>query len=49
MQVSAQLRLQPDPTRYTLARFLDDVAERHGPRVALRFEGRSVTYDALRG
>jgi fatty-acyl-CoA synthase len=48
VQVSAALRLQPDPTRYTLPRFLDDVAERHGPRSALRFEGRDVTYAELR-
>lgn len=48
MQVSAALRLQPDAARYTLPRFLDDVAERHGPRAALRFEGRDVTYAALR-
>jgi fatty-acyl-CoA synthase len=48
VQVSAQLQLQPDATRYTLPRFLDDVAARHGPRVALRFEGRDTTYAALR-
>jgi len=48
VQVSAALQLQPDPARYTLPRFLDDVAERHGPRVALRFEGQSVTYADLR-
>ena len=46
--ISAELHLQPDPARYTLPRFLDDVAERHGPRVALRFEGGSVTYTELR-
>jgi fatty-acyl-CoA synthase len=46
--VSAELRLQPDPARYTLPRFLDDVAARHGPRVALRFEGRDTTYAELR-
>ena len=45
---SAELRLQPDPARYTLPHFLDDVAERHGPRVALRFEGRSTSYADLR-
>ena len=46
--VSADLRLQPDPTRYTLPHFLDDVAERHGSRTALRFEGRSTSYAELR-
>ncbi len=46
--VSAELRLQPDALRYTLPRFLDDVAERYGARVALRFEGRDVTYLQLR-
>jgi len=48
VQVSAALQLQPDATRYTLPRFLDDVAERHGPRVALRFEGKDTTYAELR-
>ena len=37
-----------DPARYTLPRFLDDVAERHGPRVALRFEGKDTSYAELR-
>ena len=46
--ISAELRLQPDPARYTLPRFLDDVAERHGPRTALRFEGRDICYAELR-
>jgi fatty-acyl-CoA synthase len=48
VQVSAALRLQPDAARYTLPRFLDDAASRHGPRAALRFEGRDVTYAELR-
>jgi fatty-acyl-CoA synthase len=48
VQVSPALQLQPDPARYTLPRFLDDVAERHGARAALRFEGRDVTYAELR-
>jgi fatty-acyl-CoA synthase len=48
VETSAALRLQPDATRYTLPRFLEDVAERFGPRVALRFEGRDTTYAALR-
>ncbi len=42
------LALQPDASRLTLPRFLDDVAARHGPRVALRFEGRDLTYAQLR-
>ncbi len=39
---------RPDSPRLTLGRFLDDVAERHAERCALRFEGRSWTYAALR-
>lgn len=31
-----ELALQPDPDRLTWGRFLDDVAQRHGDRVALR-------------
>jgi fatty-acyl-CoA synthase len=46
--VSAELRLQPDPARYTLPRFLDDVAERFGARSALRFEGADTSYAELR-
>ena len=42
-----QLRLQPDPTRLTLPRFLADVRERHAERTALRFEGRDVRYAEL--
>jgi fatty-acyl-CoA synthase len=45
---SAGLQLQADPARYTLPRFLDDVAERHGDRTALRFGDRSVRYAELR-
>jgi acyl-CoA synthetase (AMP-forming)/AMP-acid ligase II len=48
VQTSAGLTLQPDPARYTLPRFLEDVAERHATRTALRFEGRSLTYAELR-
>ena len=46
--VSAELRLQPDSARYTLPRFLDDVTERFGARVALRFDGRDTSYAELR-
>ena len=42
------LALQPDSSRLTLPRFLDDIAARHGPRVALRFEARDLTYAQLR-
>lgn len=43
-----QLRLAPDPARFTLPRFLDDVAARHGAGTALRFEGADTSYDELR-
>lgn len=36
MDAGAGLSLQPDARRYTLARFLEDVAARHGARPALR-------------
>ncbi|MEN8159805.1 MAG: AMP-binding protein, partial [Myxococcota bacterium] len=49
MKTSAGLQLQPAPARYTLPRFLDDVAARHGDRTAPRFEGRSISYAELRG
>ncbi len=49
MSVEAGLSLQPDAARYTLPAFLDDVAARHGQRVALVFENRSLTFVALRG
>ena len=45
---SFSLALQPDASRLTLPRFLDDIAARHGPRVALRFEARDLTYARLR-
>lgn len=47
MDASLDLRLQPDPSRWTLPRFLDDVVTRHGARPALRFEGETWTYDDL--
>lgn len=43
----AELRLQPDPTRYTLPRFLEDVVERHAARAAVRFEGAELSYGEL--
>jgi fatty-acyl-CoA synthase len=47
MDGSLGLRLQPDPERWTLPRFLADVAARHGARPALCFEGRSWSYAEL--
>lgn len=43
MTGGAQLRLQPDASRYTWARFLEDVVARHGERCAIRFEGRDIS------
>jgi fatty-acyl-CoA synthase len=43
LSVDAQLRLQPDSSRYTWAKFLEDVVERHGDRCAIRFEGRDIS------
>ncbi len=47
MDASLGLRLQPDPNRWTLGRFLEDVTARHGERAAFRFEGRTTHYDDL--
>jgi len=47
MDASLGLALQPDPARWTLGRFLEDVAERHGARAAFRFEGATWTYAEL--
>ena len=44
---SLELALQPDESRLTIARFLEDVVERHGDRVALCAGGRSLTFAAL--
>lgn len=41
------LGLQPDAGRYTLPAFLEDVASRHGDRVAIRFEGRDTRFREL--
>ena len=43
MLESLGLHWQPDRERYTLPCFLDDVAKRHGPREALRFEPSAGT------
>jgi acyl-CoA synthetase (AMP-forming)/AMP-acid ligase II len=42
-----ELALQPDSSRLTLAHFLEDIEQRHGRSVALRFEGRDLRYDEL--
>jgi fatty-acyl-CoA synthase len=47
MDAALELRLQPDPNRWTLGRFLEDVAARHGERPAFRFEGRTTSYAEL--
>ena len=38
---------QPDESRLTLAAFIRDVCARHADRVALRFEGKSLTFAEL--
>ena len=43
----AELGLQPDASRYTLPRFLEDVVDRHRDRVAIRFEEETVRYGEL--
>jgi fatty-acyl-CoA synthase len=47
MRESLQLALCPDESRLTMAAFIRDAVARHGERVALRFEGRSWTFDRL--
>lgn len=41
---SAGLTLQTDPSRYTLPRFLEDVARRHTGRPAIHFAGTESSY-----
>jgi fatty-acyl-CoA synthase len=43
MKHDPQLRLQPDSSRFTWAKFLEDVVARHGDRCAIRFEGRDIS------
>lgn len=43
MSIDAELRLQPDSSRLTWPKFLDDVVIRHGNRCAIRFEGRDIS------
>ena len=47
MEPNADLALQPDPGRYTLPAFIEDVCTRHADHEALRFEGKSWTYTEL--
>jgi len=47
VDASAELALQPDASRFTLPRFLEDVIERHGGRPALRDERGAWTFDEL--
>jgi fatty-acyl-CoA synthase len=41
--VDPELRLQPDSSRLTWAKFLEDVVARHGDRCVMRFEGRDIS------
>jgi len=41
-------RLEPEPGRQTLGRFLEDVAARHGDRSAIRSPDRELTFTSLR-
>jgi len=41
-------RLEPDVERQTIARFLDEVAERHGERPAIRSPERELDFTGLR-
>jgi len=41
-------RLEPEPGRQTLGRFLEDVAERHGERPAIRSRQRELSFQGLR-
>lgn len=47
MKRDLKLALQPDASRYTWGRFLEDVAERHGDRPAIRFEGTDLSFREL--
>ncbi len=44
---SSGLRFQPDGSRLSIGRFLEDVAGRHEDRLALRFQGRDWSYRDL--
>ncbi|MEM9255342.1 MAG: class I adenylate-forming enzyme family protein [Pseudomonadota bacterium] len=43
MNPAADVVLQPDASRYTWARFLEDVVQRYGERSLVRFEGEDIT------
>ena len=47
MAQSLELGLQPDSSRFTLPRFLEDIAERYGDRVAIRGEYSEITFRDL--
>ena len=47
MRQELELALQPDSSRYTWGRFLEDVAERHGERPAIRFDGEDMSFVEL--
>jgi acyl-CoA synthetase (AMP-forming)/AMP-acid ligase II len=46
-RVPLELALCPDESRLTLAAFIRDATARHAPKVALRFEGKSITFAQL--
>jgi fatty-acyl-CoA synthase len=46
--VTTAWRLEPEPERCTLGRFLEDVAARHGERPAIRSPGRELSFAGLR-
>ncbi len=45
--VPLELVHQPDESRLTMAAFIQDVCARHGDRIALKFEGRELSYARL--
>jgi fatty-acyl-CoA synthase len=47
VDASLGLSLSPDPARWTLGCFLEDVVARHGPRPAFRFGDETWTYAEL--
>ena len=47
LETGCALKLQPDEARYTWAYFLEDVTARFQDSVAIRFEGRDITYQEL--